>query len=778
MNYTRFYIYCLFAMGLLLSAAAETELVRMSVEEEAGVPRFDEPVTVGVPFAEGVVQDVSCLVLIDESGQRIPSQFTEVSRWRTAKGGIRWTHLDFKISVPAKGKQTIRVVQLNTPASQPSIPLKVNLENNVVTVVTGYLKFIVRGYKFNGLNGLWYDSSGKSNFNDTTLIIPPDGNGGSRVEINGKKFLSINDSDGKVEIESQGPMKVVVKAYGTHKTNDGNERRFDYVVRFYAFAGSPILRISHTFINRQGVKPSDMLEMDALEFDLPTSLAKVSAIAGTDSVPCSIPSFNGRVSVFQKSSDEFVVLADGNEKARGKGKSVKPLSLGWMSIGSNKKYIACGLRWFWQMHPKEIAFNSTGMLTAGLYPISIGKAFDVYMGQSRTHYLTLLCHEGMEVEKLNSFFIGIQMPLRPWASCRYYCRDTLAFGYVAESDPAIFPPDKWSIVEDFDRKMLASLKQIRKKLDGFTYVGYTTDSYGFYNWGDTFHWGWAKQENSAKDTYEWHLSWEGNYYDYPNLCLMQMIRTGNRDYYWHAFEPNTIHVRDVFTCQYHPKKELYGACRYCPPRNHVALDDGTPYVSNEFNHNKSQCVFAHWYLTGDWRTREVLELMMNNGLNNRAADVGFANRGIGAHLALVWQSWELTGDEKYRNRILQLLKCAGKELESTGGEFKKGPDPGIGQEGLVYAHWATGDAYAEKLIQLVTERWVNKGRKHPSSSLALAYGAWFTGNEHMREYAWGSVAKASQSPRPKDTAGPNRNIPFALYFLSTACPHRSATGHK
>jgi hypothetical protein len=521
-----------------------------------------------------------------------------------------------------------------------------------------------------------------------------------------------------------------------------------------------------------------MLEMDAMEFDLPVCLQKVQLIAGTDSTPCSIPSFKERVAVFQKSSDELVVVADGNEKVRGKGKSVKPLSSGWMSAGSGEKHIAIGIRWFWQMHPKEIAFSSAGVLTAGLYPLSIGKTFDVYMGQSRTHYLTLLCHQGMEAEKLNSFFTGTQMPLRPWAPCRYYCRDTLAFGYVAESDPSIFPPDKWSIVEEFDRKMLASFKQIRKKLDGFTYVGYTTDSYGFYNWGDTFHWGWPKQENAPKDTYEWHLSWEGNYYDYPNLCLMQMIRTGNRDYYWHAFEPNTIHVRDVFTCQYHPKKELCGACRYCPPRNHVALDDGTPYVSNEFNHNKSQCVFAHWYLTGDWRTREVLELMMNNGLNNHAADVGFANRGIGAHLALVWQSWELTGEEKYRNRILQLLKCAGKELESTGGEFKKGPDPGIGQEGLVYAHWATGDPYAEKLIRLVAERWVSKGRKHPSSSLALSYGAWLTGNEQMREYAWGSVAKAAQSPRPKDTAEPNRNIPFALYFLSTVCPPRPPPDNK
>jgi len=160
--------------GLLLYAGADTELVKLNIDEEAGVPRFDEPVTVGVPFAEGVVQNISHLVLIDETGQRIPSQFTEVSRWRTPRGGIHWAHLDFKTSLPAKGKRTVSVVKLDSPAQPSSTSLKVTLENNIATVITGPLKFVVRGSKFNGLNGLWYDPSGKCNFDNSTLIIPPD----------------------------------------------------------------------------------------------------------------------------------------------------------------------------------------------------------------------------------------------------------------------------------------------------------------------------------------------------------------------------------------------------------------------------------------------------------------------------------------------------------------------------------------------------------------------------------------------------------------------------
>jgi hypothetical protein len=122
---------------------------------------------------------------------------------------------------------------------------------------------------------------------------------------------------------------------------------------------------------------------------------------------------------------------------------------------------------------------------------------------------------------------------------------------------------------------------------------------------------------------------------------------------------------------------------------------------------------------------------------------------------------------------LQVVQCAGKELEKTGGEFLKGPDPGIGQEGIVYAHWvASDDEYTDKILRLLVNRLTGKDRSHPSSALLLAYGAYYYSNEKTRDLAWKSVAKANQSPRPKDTAEPNRNIPFALYFLSNACPPR------
>jgi hypothetical protein len=108
----------------------------------------------------------------------------------------------------------------------------------------------------------------------------------------------------------------------------------------------------------------------------------------------------------------------------------------------------------------------------------------------------------------------------------------------------------------------------------------------------------------------------------------------------------------------------------------------------------------------------------------------------------------------------------------------KGPDPGIGQEGIVYAHWATGgkDEYTDKILKLLVDRWVKKERSSQSSALMLAYGACVYGDEKARELAWKALSKASASPRPKDTAEPNRNMPFALYFLSKAGPPPAGAG--
>lgn len=757
--------------GVTMTQGADKEIVKLTIEEEAKAARQNEPVTMGIPLPEGMVKDVGTLVLKDSTGKVVPCQFFEASKWRTERGGVKWVHADFQASAAAGGKSELVLFDSGAATTPPATPLKAAVEGNVATVTTGPLKFTVRGANFNGFNGVWFDPSGKGAFNDSTMIVPAGAAGGSLASADGKNAFSAKDPDGKVEIERSGPMKVVVKVTGSHKDESG-AKLFDYIVRFHAYANSPVVRVQHTFVNRQGNAPSDRLLMTDLSFEVPTKLAKPAVVIGTDAQPWTGSADKDEVFGIQKSDDEFAVMAGADEKVKGKGKSVKPLGVGWIDVGTGKQHVACGVRWFWQMWPKAVGAKADGTLRVGLYPAEHKSDFEVFMGQSRTHDLTFLFHDGMKAEELNDFFKGSQRPLRAFASPKYYCRESKAFGPIADSDQALFG-DNWSKVQDHDKTMLQSIEGILKNLDGEKRNGKLMSSYGFYAWGDSYHYSWGAKDKSPNDRPEWTYSWEGNYYDFPNACLLQFARTGEKKFL-ERFEMNARHVGDVFVCHWHPKPELIGACRYCPPRNHVSTDDGAPYVSIEFNHAKSQCVFNNYYLYGDLRSLDNAMDLASHCMKNRAADSGWAARGFGHMLAQIMCSYELTGDQQYLERMKAISK---KGLGQTrSGKYAKGGDFmwGIADEGQVYAYWLTKDPEIVDALKACYDERQKSSYMCGNMALGAAFVYAMRNDEKARDFAWKNIGKACQGGkggpifRPKDYGMAWRNVPFAMYYLSDA----------
>ena len=755
--------------ALVVNASAEN-ITELTVEERAGAARHNEPVTMGVPLPKGRVTDVTRLRLTDAAGM-LPCQFTETARWLDGKS-VKWVLLNFKTSVAAKGKKSY-ALSLGGPTALDT-RLSARQSGDLVTVDTGRIKFTVRGKNFNGFHEAWFDPTGKGNFTPGNQVVSATKTSGCVAGSKGVDHFSALDPDGKVGIERQGPMEVVVKAEGSHKKNG---KLLDYIVRFHAYADSPIVRVAHTFVCRQGEQPADVFPMDAVEFVVPTSLAGGLVHAGLEDGK----SVSGaELTVLQHTSDDLSVTSGEKTLATGKGKSRKAMSTGWIDVRKGKLGLAAGVRWFWQLHPKSLSVDKNGVLTVGLIPRQalrtgdadkdkrIQQPFDVYMGQSRTHYVTFLFHDGMPAGQLATFFTGTQKPLLAMAPLRYYGRDTAALGYIAESDRALFTDEQWQQVRTYDKNLADSIVSINRKIDGHTYT-HTTDSYGLYAWGDVFHWGWKDKGKSPKDSFEWYLSWAGNYYDFPNACLVQFLRTGDWRFY-DRFEPHTLHVADVFTCHYHPKKYLWGACRYCPPRNHVAGDNGDPYVSNEFNHNKSQCVFALYYLTGDLRVLDNCKLMANNAVNNHNANNSKQARGPGAHIAALWQTYEMWPTEAHRKRMKQMVDRTAKRLSTNSGTLKAKWMWGIAFEGVVYYLWSNPDD-TENFDRIKTgvDKLGDKANDYSNMTLVNAYLYARTGDRKYADLAWSSLKRAKAKNRPKTFGQQWRNTGFALYFLSKAC---------
>jgi hypothetical protein len=763
---------CLLAAGITMGAE-----VKLMLEERAKQARVDEPVRIGVPLAKGVARNVERLTLLDETGVPVPCQFTAVGRW-LGDESVKWVHLDFATSLDSGAARTFT---LSTDAAKnpaPRDPLVIEQGDNVVTVKTAGMAARIRGAKFNFFDSV--TSGGKE------VVTSADGGIVALMETG--RFASALDPDGRLTVESQGPIRTVVTCEGTLKDERG-EKGLDYVVRFAFHAGLPRVDAAFTFINRQGQKPADKMVLHDLSILVPTSAPSTALrLLGTQAEPVAVPSAAAKtpplapgqaLAIFQTTSDTYHVFvgADsaraglnrwaGKELARGRGKSVKPLTTGWGAVQWPHGGVAVGSRWFWQSFPSIVELRADGAMRLGLYAREGGEARDVYMGQARTTDLAFIFGPA-EPARLNATFAGLQQPLRPLPDAKYLCREAAAFGPLGESDPTLYG-DLWPRLANYDKVLREQLENHLKRLDGAIYrEKWSIDGYGYWPWGDVVLWLYPGEE------YPWSVSWSGNYYDFAFACLLQFVRTGDAAFL-DQVEPNTIHEADVFTVNHHPRADLVGACRYCPPRNHIGIDGdgdrtGGPYVSVEFNHHKAQSTFAGWYLFGNERLRDVALLKLNNAFSNREADNGWRQiRGPGAQLATLAMGYEFTHERRYLDRMNEIARNARALLDRSGpsafghssGQFMYG----IGIEGLIYVYLAGGNPDALAVARALTDYLIDNRFVPGATTCNLAFGLAFlyheTGDPKYREWC----LKTIESQKPK-TSGELKS--FGQSFRSAA----------
>ncbi|MDD4892050.1 MAG: hypothetical protein PHU85_19180, partial [Phycisphaerae bacterium] len=628
-------------------------------------------------------------------------------------------------------------------------------------VSTGVVKLVIKAAGFNVFDGAWYDPAGK--FGPGSEIVKPGGEG-VVATIDGKGYKA--GADSKVEVEEKGPQAAVIKASG--RLASGDSSPFDYVCRIHVFAGSPVVKVDFSYTNSSGKVASDKVTMSDLSVVLPVVGCDKAAVGGEDKV------YSGKKAVIvAKNSDLSEITIDGVAAGKAGGKSTKPLTIGWADASGADKGVAVGVRWFWQMFPKAMEAGD-GKLRAGLFAKEVEAPLDVYMGQGRTHYLTFLFHGKAEDKTLGEFFAGTQMPLRAVASPKYYCRDTEAFGKVADADPSIYRADVAEAEKKYDDLLKKSAEYINKKIDKATYNGVTLDSYGYLAWGDVFH-----HANDAGETNPWNILWESNYYDYPWACALQFARTGD-PMYMDILDRHGLHVADVFMCKWTPDRKYCGACRYSPPANHVGNDVSyktpKPYFSVEFNHHKAQSILARYYLLGDLRAKDDFMLALNNAMTNPEASWR-QSRGPGAKLATLYSGYLLTRDPQCLAKMKQCVAVALK-YKSNPFFFAESRDSGlfmigISSEGLGYYWQLTGDADTLELLKSVAdfmagkiETAKNKDVVTTNITFALSLVYRQTGDEKYRKAALAQFARGDSERRPKGFGQHWRNCAYTWYYLS------------
>jgi PcRGLX-like protein central beta sandwich domain/PcRGLX-like N-terminal RIFT barrel domain len=686
--------------------------VPLKVRERIGIARFAEPVTMGVPLPEGLLEDERSLVLQGPDGKAVPAQFTVATRWWPGKS-IKWVLLDFQSSIAAKATGLYHLTDKGTNPAPPS-PVAVALSQkeytlkparkgeaprkikvNIATVTTGRLKAVIRQQGFNLFDEAWIDPHAKGNYADAARIVKPHRAGpwlfhGGATLPTYKRFSPMNDPDVKMEVEESGPMRAVLKLSGRHLAAPGDKvpghnHLLDFVCRMHFYAGKGLVKVVYTMSNRQGKSISQGVPLDRawlsqpLVLDMKTRTWAVGLPDGKSLHPgvkpdevmppwrkgVTVPADTVRKYhqaglhdcwIFARDSDHIEYHGDffrKRERFIVKGKSAKTAAMtaGWLDLSDDSKGCAVGLKWFWQTHPRAVKADPSALL------VMLHANFESRPPlMSGSHGPRANWYPGMSQTSTSMFFFHGKRDL---------ARITAAYAGLNRPLRAIAPAEWYcektqvfgrlassgkALYSDEDWKRVQTYDQTLRKTLSFML------KFRDYDFGDYDHYGmfnFGDHMNYIKsqrsDPGDKNVTWDNGYYDYPHALLLQFARTGDLDFLETGIEAQH-HVMDMDMMCWHPAPKMIGANRYCDGTMHIRWAQGGIYASGSFNHYKTQSHFERFYLTGERRARDMGLLSAEFAMNN--APLGWGEpRGLGHGPLGVLAAWEATGNPRYIKRL-------------------------------------------------------------------------------------------------------------------------------
>lgn len=109
----------------------------------AGPERRREPVTCGVPWPRGALNDLTDLRLHDEQGRPRPLQARALNRW--PDGSVRWSLLDWQADVHGTGVSRLTVAPEGAAAVPEAPRLRTETPPGEAFIDTGAACFHLRG---------------------------------------------------------------------------------------------------------------------------------------------------------------------------------------------------------------------------------------------------------------------------------------------------------------------------------------------------------------------------------------------------------------------------------------------------------------------------------------------------------------------------------------------------------------------------------------------------------------------------------------------------------
>ncbi|HYF49396.1 MAG TPA: hypothetical protein VEJ63_08320, partial [Planctomycetota bacterium] len=592
----------------------------VTVHNELPVARAAEPVTLGVPFARGVLTDVSKLSVQDKDGHMLPSQARVQSKW--GDGSVRWALLHFCGDLKASGATEFSVAEAGQPKKKAGAngngngaatthTLKVDAGETRLSVNTGVLRFDIDAANFRGF--------------ENVRILKRGGGGwvpGANPTHHGSLYLK--DKDGKIYsaawgklksfvIEDEGPLVVTARIEAEIADELGNGF-VEYDLWVQAWAGKDVVRawltvrnsrpVSRRVLGRwpQGLPGSVYFKelgwkiapvQDGIQY---VTLHSGGAPKVTDVSWSSVPhtinfeqgASNGEVfrgpftkaaSLVQDSSggenwfhrshvnrDWRIPLSYKGWKAFVDGKEVKQgdRADAWLALEDPRVGVAVGVRHFWQNFPKAVravkGADGKAEIAAALWPEEFDDVHELQGGEQKTHELVFHFYRG-------DGHGGMPIPYGHWLETANTMARALEKPTAFAEARVYAESTAFDYVHPYDDKRCGRYERVNegsvvgKPFNLFTQQE-ALDEFGWRNFGDIQ----ADCEGHGRILSHYNLE-----YDMGYAFLMQCVRTVDERpdlalKWWALGEPSLRHESDMDV--YHTNDDAHNFGVYNNGKHH------------------------------------------------------------------------------------------------------------------------------------------------------------------------------------------------------------------
>ncbi len=682
--------------------ALPAEGLPLLLEEQSILADGVWPARTGIPLPLNAVPAAEGLALF-ENGVRVPLQARTTATWGP-DGSAQWALLDF-LGRYSKGKPAEYRLKLEGGAVPSRARLSCRETADKIVVDTGMVKFEVGRKRFAGIEAAWFDPTGSGRYNDLETVIK--GPGGPYL-VDGRiiRFEAQHDKDVRVTLEEAGPVRATIRAEGWYVSGEARvEPLCMFVTRISAFAGQPMLRITHHTIITYDTRQYWLADAG---FTVASQIGERFRL-GADGVEHGgkLPPGKGSVWLHQERYDRFRLVGAAPKPIEGK------VSDGWFSVRGGRPEepeLGVALRDIWQKFPKEVEMSRDG-ITLHFWPVHGRRAFSPEEELDLRNIYKFWCfHQGplLDLRLPNDYFEKFR---DDYASGTFECRPEHALngnarGVVIANDFAVFISDperagelprraallqrdpaarttpEWNAatgamgkVAPADRKHFAAMEEAVEK----GYLSHTRciergKEYGMWNYADT-HTYW----DVARDSAQLHRVWHNSHYHEMGKTWLMYYRTGSPDLLRWA-RPSTDHWMNVDTINYaDPKAPIKfhtpGAQYHCKGLTHWGAEatgmtrrDGHAGLSGHWV--DPDAFLWCWYLDGNPRAREVYQLWADSFLSRGLPTRG-TRREANTTLAVIMTWYQAT----WNPNLLPAIHAMGRSLRLDEPLEKQFPGP-------------------------------------------------------------------------------------------------------